>query len=97
MVDASHLTVQDNTSEHRFEAQDESGVVAGFAAYQRVEDRVVFTHTVVDDAFEGRGIGSTLVREALDAVRREGLRVEPRCPFVRAFVERHPEYGDLVD
>jgi predicted GNAT family acetyltransferase len=97
MVDTPHLTVHDNPSEHRFEAQDESGSVVGFAAYQRVEDRMVFTHTVVDDAVEGQGVGSTLVGQALDAVRAAGLRVEPRCPFVRAFVERHPEYGDLVD
>jgi uncharacterized protein len=89
------VTVRDDAEQSRFEVLDESGVVAGFAAYRRYPDRIVFTHTVVDDAFEGRGVGSTLVRAALDAVRDEGLRVVPQCPFVRSYIERHPEYADL--
>jgi predicted GNAT family acetyltransferase len=96
--------VRDNAEEERFEAVDESGVVAGFAAYRRKTGhhpgdigQVTFTHTVVDDAFEGHGVGSTLVGSALDAVRREGLRVVPRCPFVAGYIHRHPEYADLVE
>jgi uncharacterized protein len=96
MGDEAPFTVRDDQEQSRFEAVDESGLVAGFAAYRRFPDRIVFTHTEVDDAFEGRGVGSTLVRAALDAVRDEGLRVVPRCPFVKAFMERHPEYGDLT-
>ncbi len=91
------LTVRDNTDDQRFEAVDETGVVAGFAAYRREEGLVTFTHTVVDDAFEGHGVGSTLVRAALDAVRDEGVRVVPRCPFVADYIDKHPEYADLVD
>jgi predicted GNAT family acetyltransferase len=90
------LTVRDDSANDRFEVVDESGVVAGYAAYRRHSDRIVFTHTVVDDAFEGRGVGSTLVRAALDAARDEGLRVVPQCPFVRSYIERHPEYADLT-
>ena len=90
------VTVRDDAEENRFEAVDESGVVAGFAAYRRYADRIVFTHTVVEDAYEGRGVGSTLVRAALDAVRYEGVRVVPQCPFVRSYIERHPEYADLT-
>ena len=90
------MTVRDAAAADRFEAVDEAGVVAGFAAYRRYPDRIVFTHTVVDDAFEGRGVGSTLVRGALDAARDEGLRVVPQCPFVRSFIQRHPEYADLT-
>lgn len=90
------VTVSDVAAEDRFEAVDESGVMAGFAAYRRYPDRIVFTHTVVDDAFEGRGVGSALVRGALDAARGEGLRVVPQCPFVRSYIERHPEYADLT-
>jgi len=57
----------------------------------------VFTHTEIDDASEGRGLGSTLVRAALDDARRRGLSVRPDCPFVRAYVARHPDdYLDLV-
>lgn len=67
-------------------------------AYAREEDgRVVFTHTEVDDAVEGRGVGSALVRWALDDVRSRDLRVVARCPFVAAYVRRHEEYADLVD
>ncbi len=91
------LTVRDNPEDDRFEAVDESGVVAGFAAYRRSEGAITFTHTVVDDAFEGHGAGSTLVGAALDAVRGEGLRVVAQCPFVASYVERHPEYADLLD
>jgi uncharacterized protein len=96
MSDEATVTVRENPGEHRFEALTEPGVVAGFAAYQRSGDRVVFTHTEVDDAFEGQGVGSTLVRGALDAVRGEGVRVEAQCPFVRSYIERHQEYADLL-
>jgi uncharacterized protein len=96
MSDDAAVTVRDNPDEGRFEALDESGVVAGFAAYRRSGDRMVFTHTEVDDAFEGRGVGSTLVRGALDAVRGEGRRVEAQCPFVRSYIEGHQEYADLL-
>lgn len=66
------------------------------AAYQREGDRLVFTHTVVPPEIEGHGVGSRLVRGALDQVRDQGLKVVPQCPFVRAYVERHPEYRDLL-
>jgi predicted GNAT family acetyltransferase len=56
----------------------------------------VFVHTEIDDAFEGRGLGSILVRAALDAARSRGLAVRPDCPFVRGYIARHPEYLDLV-
>jgi uncharacterized protein len=93
MSEQAPVTVSDDRERSRFEAMDESGVVAGFATYRREEDRVVFTHTEVDDAFEGRGVGSVLVRTALDAVREEGLRVASECPFVTSYLERHPEYA----
>ena len=58
----------------------------------------MFTHTEVFDAFEGKGVGSALARGALDAVRADGTRqVLPRCPFIRGWIERHPDYQDLVD
>jgi uncharacterized protein len=94
MTQSSQLIVRDNPDESRFEAVDESGVVAGFSAYRRFDDRVVFTHTEVDPAFEGHGVGSVLVRGALDAVRADGLRVVAQCPFVRSWIRKHPEYAD---
>ena len=87
-------TVRDNRAEQEFEL-DVDGHRA-IAAYQREGDRIVFTHTLVPKAVEGRGVGSKLIRAALDAVRDEGLKVVPQCPFVAAYIERHPEYRDLV-
>ena len=46
--------------------------------------------------FEGQGLGARLARFALDDARERGLRVVPLCPFIAAFVKRHPEYQDLV-
>jgi predicted GNAT family acetyltransferase len=96
MTQAPRLSVRDHREESRFEAVDEAGVVAATAVYRRHEDRIVFVHTEVVDAFEGQGVGSLLVRHALDAVREEGLRVVAQCPFVRSWIERHPDYADLT-
>ena len=68
-----------------------------FSKYRRHGDEIVFMHTEVPEELEGRGIGSQLVRAALDDVRAKGLRVIPRCPFVRAYIARHPEYLEIVD
>jgi len=73
------------------------GELAGFAAYKQVEGARVFTHTEVFDAYEGKGVGGTLARGALDDVRAHGRRLVALCPFVAAFLERHDEYADLVD
>lgn len=88
--------VTDLPDEHRFEIRDADGAVLGVAEYRREPGLVVFTHTEVDPRHEGHGVGTTLVREALDAVRASGDRIEPQCPFVRAFVAEHTEYADLV-
>ncbi|MGY2066205.1 GNAT family N-acetyltransferase [Blastococcus sp. SYSU DS0619] len=88
-------TVVDNPEAGRFEVLVD-GEVAGFAEYRRTRSSVAFTHTVVDPAFEGRGLGSALARGALDATREAGLSVLPFCPFIRSYIERHPEYRDLV-
>ena len=93
----SEYTVADHPEKKRYEVRDERGSVLGFSAYRRRGDVVVFTHTEVDDAAEGQGVGTTLVRAALDDVRASGLRIRPLCPFVRAYVVRHPEYADLVE
>lgn len=89
------ITVADNPERSRYEATLE-GQVAGFSEYITKPGRLIFTHTIVEPVFEGRGIGSKLVREELDDVRRRGLKVTPLCPFVRAYIRRHPEYQDLV-
>jgi predicted GNAT family acetyltransferase len=90
------IDVTDLPDQHRFEARDDEGNVLGVAEYRREPGLVVFTHTEVDPRLEGHGVGSTLVREALDAVRAAGDRIDPQCPFVKAFVGDHPAYADLV-
>jgi uncharacterized protein len=89
------ITVTRNDERNRFEATVD-GTLAGFAAYRLREGVIEFTHTEIDDAFEGKGVGSTLVSEALDQVRAEGLEVIATCPFVRGYIERHQEYADLL-
>jgi uncharacterized protein len=90
------IAVVDNPAEERFEARTPEGEVAGFAAYVRQPGRVVFTHTIVEDAYAGHGVGSSLARGALDHVRASGEKVVLLCPFIRAFVQLHEEYQDLV-
>ena len=89
------IEVVDVPGRYRFEARIE-GEVAGIAQYLRRPDRLIFTHTEVDAAFEGKGVGSALAKGALDAVRAGGLGVEPRCPFFASYIRRHREYADLV-
>jgi predicted GNAT family acetyltransferase len=92
----AEAVIRDNADENRFEAYVD-GRLAGFSEYMLAKKLIVFTHTEVDPEFEGKGIGSALVQEALDAVRAEGSReVLPLCPFVKLWIGRHPEYDDLV-
>jgi uncharacterized protein len=72
------------------------GRLVGLAAYRRRNGRIAFTHTEVDEACEGRGFGSLLAATALEDARREGLAVVPLCPFIAHYIERHPEYEELV-
>ncbi|WP_375250879.1 GNAT family N-acetyltransferase [Sphingomonas sp.] len=87
-------TVHDNAAEQEFELIADGH--RAIAAYQLEGDTIVFTHTLVPREVEGRGVGSKLIRGALDAARDRGLRVVPQCTFVRAYIERHPEVQDLV-
>ena len=89
------LVVRDATERGRYEATLD-GELAGFARYLLRPGRVVFTHTEVDPAFEGKGVASALARQALDSVRAAGLQVEPLCPFFASYIRRHKEYADLV-
>ena len=93
----SDIQVSDNPGNHRFEAIVD-GALAGFAAYRfRRGDIIVFTHTEVDPAFEGQGIGGVLARGSLDHVRAAGThRVVALCPFISAWIQRHPAYQDLL-
>ena len=96
MTDRTDAIVTDNPRLHRFDITVD-GVVAGFADYHDHGNRRTFTHTEIDDAYEGQGLGSTLVRYVLDDARQRNLEVIPVCPFVREYIARHPDdYLDLV-
>jgi predicted GNAT family acetyltransferase len=87
-------TVTDNRAEQEFTLELDGH--RAVAAYQREGDRIVFTHTVVPPAIEGRGVGSKLIRAALDSARDQKLKVIPQCRFVAAFIAKHPAYRDLL-
>jgi uncharacterized protein len=93
---APPLAISDNEAEQRYEAATPDGELAAYSEYRRSDQRVVFTHTVTQPEFEGRGVASRLVRHALDDTRDRGLKVTPMCPFVRTYIERHAEYADLL-
>jgi uncharacterized protein len=90
------VTVRDNPDRQRYEAflGEE---LAGFAEYRLRPGRITFTHTEVDDAYEGEGVGSRLASEVLDAARDADLDVYPACPFIAEYIRRHPDqYLGLV-
>lgn len=87
--------VVDRPDRHRFEVLAD-GEVAGFAEYQLRPGQIMFIHTEIDEAYEGKGLGSVLVRHVLDDARERGLAVLPLCPFLRSWIGRHEDYLDLV-
>ncbi|MDR1767556.1 MAG: N-acetyltransferase [Propionibacteriaceae bacterium] len=90
------VKVVHNEEQSRYEGWLED-VLAGFAEYQLAKGLIVFTHTEVDEKFEGKGVGSAIARAALDDVRAVGERkVMPLCPFIKGWIQRHPDYLDLV-
>lgn len=87
-------TVHNNAAQQRFELTVDGNLAA---AYYRLADGVItFVHTEVPEALAGRGIGSKLVKGALEQVRTEGLKVVAQCPFVKAYIDKHADYADLL-
>jgi len=95
MSERADVTVQENSEQSRYDASTDAGVVAGFAEFVDRDGVRIFTHTEVDEAFEGQGVGSSLARGALDDAREQGLSIQASCSFIRDYIERHPEYADL--
>ena len=86
--------VRDNAARSRYEL-DVDGHIA-FLDYRLRGNRIVLVHTEVPTELGGRGVGSALVRGALEAIRQTGLKVVVKCPFVAAYMGKHPEFNDLV-
>jgi uncharacterized protein len=92
---ATDVRVDDNRDQHRYEAHV-GDQMAGFADYQLATDLIVLTHTEVDPAYEGQGIGGKLARAAMDDVSDRGLQALLICPFMSRWVDRHPDYHGVV-
>jgi predicted GNAT family acetyltransferase len=92
---ADDVRVSDNPSQLQYELFFD-GKPAGLIRYRRLPDAIALVHTEVDPAYEGQGLGTRLIELALADIRRRGLHVVPVCPFVREYLDRYPEDGDLV-
>lgn len=90
------LAVADHPEAARYELTVD-GEQAGFVTYRLAPGAITFLHTEIDPAREGQGLAGRLVAGALDDARARGLTVRPVCPYVAGYLERHPEYGDLVE
>jgi uncharacterized protein len=87
-------TIRDNTALSRFEL--DAGGVTAFMTYRLGDGVITLQHTETPPQARGQGIASRLVAGVLDIVRARGLRVIPRCPFVSAYIAKHPEFSDLL-
>lgn len=96
MTADSNPSVRKSATQSRYEISVD-GTVAGFAEYLDRDQQRVFFHTEIGEEFGGRGLASTLIREALTDTTQSGLRVVAVCPFVARFVEKHDDFDDQVD
>jgi predicted GNAT family acetyltransferase len=86
--------VSDNPAKHRFELEVEGHIAAAY--YEKSGGVITFVHTEVPPELGGKGIGSKLVKGALDQVRADGLKVIAQCPFVKGWIDKHPDYAGLL-
>ncbi|HEY3737132.1 MAG TPA: GNAT family N-acetyltransferase [Jatrophihabitans sp.] len=94
-VTPADITVVRNEDAGRYEIHVD-GELAGFTVIEVGAEVTVLPHTEIDEKFGGRGLGTTLVRLALDDIRARGDRIVPVCPLVKRFIEKNPDYADLV-
>jgi predicted GNAT family acetyltransferase len=83
-----------NVTQQRFELR--VGEVLCLIDYRRFPGKLIIYHTQVPQPFEGRGLAARMTRAALDFARSENLQVEPRCPYTAAFIQKNPEFTDLL-
>ena len=92
MAEPSDVVMNDKT--HRFEVTLDGETA--FTEYVLHSGAMVLPHTEVPPAFEGKGVASALAKAALGYARDHGLKVKPICPFISAYIQKHPEWQDLV-
>jgi predicted GNAT family acetyltransferase len=92
----AEIRILDDTENHRFVVTVD-GETAGLAVYHVRGDRYFFVHTEISPEFGGQGLGSRLARHVLEEMRDRGEQIVPLCPFIAAYVARHPEFAELVD
>lgn len=85
-----------DTDASRYELTADGGL-AGVALYEEDGEGITFVHTVIAQAFQGRGLGGRLARAALDDARRRGQTVVPECPYIAEFLRSHGDWDDIVD
>ena len=95
MSDDAKPDVRHNPARHRFELWRDDARV-GQINYEERDGLLVLTHTEVDSRLEGHGLGSALIRATLEQLDAAGTRIRPDCPFVKAYVQHHPEFVHLV-
>ncbi|NDV94640.1 N-acetyltransferase [Dysgonomonas sp. 521] len=86
--------ISHNEPESRFETEVEGKLA--LVDYRKRDNIFIVTHTEVPEELEGRGIAAALTKTLLDYVRDNGLKVRPVCPYTKMYIQRHPEYNDIV-
>jgi predicted GNAT family acetyltransferase len=90
----TEVNVVHNAAERQFEAQLDASNKA-IVEYMRSGGNIIFTHTEVPQGFEGQGIANQLAKAALEYAKTEGLKVQPLCPFIKLYIQKHPEYQSI--
>jgi hypothetical protein len=86
--------IVNNRAHHRYELEVDGHIAATY--YELAGGVITFVHTEVPPELGGKGIGSKLIKGALDQVRADGLKVIAECPFVKSYIDKHPDYADLL-
>ncbi len=94
-METETILIENNTEKSQYEAK-QNGKVIAFAEYRKVGQSLMFTHTEVSEELEGQGIGTQLIRFALEDTRNKSMTAIPMCPFVKVFIQRHKEFVDIV-
>nr|WP_221376251.1 GNAT family N-acetyltransferase [Actinoplanes polyasparticus] len=90
------IAVTDAPEKSRFEARDDDGTLAGVITYQVTGNVIAYTHTKVEPAYEGHGVGGLLARAAMEDAQAKQRLVVPICPFLAAWLDEHHEYEKMV-